>query len=64
MIYNSPKEGHGFDSVDEMGAPLGMENPTEAWHNIVRWLVKNGYSDDEIQMVLGENILDALEDVW
>jgi membrane dipeptidase len=41
-----------------------MENPTEAWHNIVRWLVKNGYSDEEIRMVLGENILDALEEVW
>jgi len=64
MIYNSPKEGHGFDSVEDMGAPLGMENPTEAWHNIVRWLVKNGYTDDEIQMVLGENILDSLEKVW
>ncbi|AGB38856.1 dipeptidase [Natronococcus occultus] len=63
-IYNSPKEGHGFSTVSDMGAPKGMENPTEAWENIVRWLVKNGYSDEEIEMVLGENILTALEKVW
>ena len=42
----------------------GMENPTEAWLNIPRWLVKEGYSDEEIAKVTGENVLRALEDVW
>ncbi len=42
----------------------GMENPTEAWRNIPRWLVKEGYSDEEIAKVTGENVLRALEEVW
>jgi membrane dipeptidase len=47
-----------FDYVE------GMENPTRAWHNIVRWLVDEGYGDDEIAKVTGENILRVLDDVW
>jgi membrane dipeptidase len=42
----------------------GMENPTEVWHNVVRWLVREGYSDREIAKVTGENVLRALEDAW
>ncbi|WP_053947837.1 dipeptidase [Halolamina sediminis] len=47
-----------FDYVE------GMENPTEAWHNIVRWLVREGYSDEEIRKVTGGNTLRVLETVW
>lgn len=42
----------------------GMENPTECWHNIVRWLIKEGYSATEIAKVTGGNILRVLEEVW
>jgi membrane dipeptidase len=42
----------------------GLENPTEAWTNIVRWLVKNDYSDSDIEKVLGENVLRALDAAW
>ena len=42
----------------------GMENPTEAWHNIVRWLVREGYTDEEIRKVTGGNTLRVLEAVW
>ena len=42
----------------------GLENPTEASHNIVRWLVKHGYSDDEISKVVGTNALRVLNEVW
>jgi len=42
----------------------GLENPTEAWTNIPRWLVANGYSDAEIRKVLGKNVLRALQQVW
>ncbi|MGM0717957.1 MAG: dipeptidase [Halobacteriota archaeon] len=42
----------------------GLENPTEAWNNIIRWLVKSDYTDEEIKKVLGENILHALEESW
>lgn len=42
----------------------GLENPTEAYNNIVRWLVKHGYSDDEIGKIVGENVLRVLKEVW
>lgn len=42
----------------------GMENIAEAWPNIVRWLVKHNYSDDEIAKVIGGNTLRVLREVW
>jgi membrane dipeptidase len=42
----------------------GLENPTENFRNIAGWLVKHGYSDSEIQAVLGGNILRLLSEVW
>ncbi|GIW52415.1 MAG: peptidase [Gemmatimonadales bacterium] len=42
----------------------GLENPTEGSKNIVRWLVKRGYSDADIAKVMGENILRVLREVW
>jgi membrane dipeptidase len=42
----------------------GMENPTEGYNNIIRWLVKHGYSDEEIMKVVGGNILRVLNEVW
>ena len=40
------------------------KNPTEGSHNILRWLVKHGYSDETIAKVMGENVLRVLKDVW
>jgi len=42
----------------------GVENPTEASVNIVRWLVGHGYSDDAIASVVGGNALRLLREVW
>lgn len=42
----------------------GLENPTEAWNNIPRWLVKEDYSDTEVEKVLGQNVLRVLDEVW
>lgn len=42
----------------------GLENPNEGWTNIVRWLVNEGYSDEEIRKVTGGNVLRVLEEVW
>jgi membrane dipeptidase len=42
----------------------GVENPGENFWNITRWLVKHGYSDSEIQAVLGGNIIRLLNEVW
>ncbi len=42
----------------------GLENPAEAFPNIVRWLVKHGYSDDDVAKVIGGNTMRVLEQVW
>ncbi len=42
----------------------GIENPAEGSINILRWLVKHGYSNEEIQRVMGGNALRLLRDVW
>jgi len=60
-------EFHGVElpaSTMENPYVEGLENPTEAWTNIPRWLVKHGYSDEEIRKVLGGNVLRVLETVW
>jgi len=53
--------GFDYPRVDYV---RGIENPAEAFPNVVRWLVKNGYSDDEIQKVIGKNALRVLKAAW
>lgn len=55
------KDAPEFEEVEYV---KGIENPTEGSHNILRWLVKHNYSDQEIAKVLGENVLRVLKDVW
>jgi membrane dipeptidase len=54
-------KGEEFESVTHVE---GLENPTEAMENIVRWLIKHGYSHEDIKKVMGENILRVLKEVW
>jgi membrane dipeptidase len=42
----------------------GLENPTEAFANIAAWLVRDGFTDEEIAKVLGGNVLRALRSIW
>lgn len=50
------------DYVDpEIDHVRGMDNPTEAWTNIVRWLVKKNYSDSAIRKMIGGNVLRVLK---
>ena len=42
----------------------GVENPTEASHNILRWLVKKNYADHDIAKVIGGNALRVMKEVW
>ena len=42
----------------------GLENPSEAFHNIAAWLVRDGLSDEDIIKVLGGNTLRALAGIW
>jgi membrane dipeptidase len=51
-------------AYEEVPYVKGLENPTEASVNILRWLVKHGYSDEDIRKVLGENALRVLKQVW
>ena len=53
--------GPAFEKVSYVA---GIENPTENFHNIIGWLVKHGYSDKDIQAVVGGNILRVLNQVW
>ncbi|MDX1744903.1 MAG: membrane dipeptidase [Halobacteriales archaeon] len=43
---------------------VGNENPTEAWNNIPRWLIKHGYTDAEVAAVTGGNTLRVLEETF
>jgi membrane dipeptidase len=49
---------------EEVEYVAGLENPTEGSANLVRWLVKHGYSDAGIAKVMGGNVLRVLNDVW
>ena len=42
----------------------GIENPAEAFPNIVRWMVTHGYSDNDIAKAVGANIMRVLDEVW
>lgn len=41
-----------------------LENPNETSHNILRWLVKHNYSDEDIAKVMGGNTIRFLKEVW
>ncbi len=64
----SLKESHGAGRPGQEYEPVeyvkGLENPTEGSKNIVRWLVKHGYSDEDIEKVMGGNALRVLGEVW
>jgi membrane dipeptidase len=55
---------HGSVQFQEVEFVDGIENPAEEFPNIVRWLVKHSYSDDDIAKVLGGNIMRVLKEVW
>jgi membrane dipeptidase len=51
-------------SYEEVDYVKGLENPTEASWNILRWLVKHNYSDEDIEKAIGGNALRVLSEVW
>jgi membrane dipeptidase len=60
----SMEKAYKMGEVQETEYVKGMENPSEASWNIIRWLIKQGYSDNDIEKVVGGNILRVLRDVW
>lgn len=49
--------------LEDPGYVRGLENPND-FVNIARWMIKNGYSDEEIKKIIGGNALKLLEKVW
>lgn len=58
-----PKRQPVLGGVIDPGYVKGLENPNE-YVNIARWMIKNGYSDTEIQKIIGLNALEMLKKVW
>ena len=56
--------GQGAPAFDRVPYVAGIENPVEGSKNILRWLVKRGYSDEDIGKVMGGNALRVLREVW
>jgi len=51
------------DGEVDPGYVKGLENPNE-YVNIMRWMIKHGYGDGEIQKVVGLNAMRLLRSVW
>jgi membrane dipeptidase len=60
----SIKSAHGAQQFPEVEFVDGVENPSEEFPNIVRWLVKHDYADADIDKVLGGNIMRVLKETW
>jgi membrane dipeptidase len=54
----------GASDIEKIEYVKGLENPTECSHNFVRYLVKSGYSDGEIEKAIGGNALRVLKEAW
>jgi membrane dipeptidase len=54
----------GSVQFDEVEFVDGIENPAEAFPNIVRWMVKHEYSDGDIAKAIGGNVMRVLEEAW
>jgi membrane dipeptidase len=61
LLGTAFKDAPPFEKVKYVN---GLENPTENFWNISGWLVKNGFSDQDIIAILGGNIMRALEEIW
>ena len=62
--YPRPEKQGGTNRNSLPEYVKGLENPTECLQNVTRWMVKNGYSDQEIVKVIGGNALRLLNQIW
>ena len=53
-----------IEQLKELKYVRGMENPTECLQNVCRWMIKHGYSDTEIQKIIGQNGYELVKKVW
>jgi membrane dipeptidase len=61
LSISSAHAGVEFEEVEYV---KGLENPSEVMPNVIRWLVKHGYSDQDIAKVAGQNVLRVLKETW
>jgi len=52
------------EQLKELKYVRGMENPSECLQNVCRWMIKHGYSDAEIQKIIGQNGFELVKKVW
>ncbi|OZM77975.1 dipeptidase [Pseudonocardia sp. MH-G8] len=57
-------DAHRGPRYEQVPYVAGLENPTECFPNIIGWLVKHGYSDEDITKVIGGNIMRVLQEIW
>jgi len=60
----SLKSATAGETFEEVPYVKGLENPSECFPNIARWLVAHGYSRQDIGKVLGKNALRVLKETW
>lgn len=53
-----------IEQLKELKYVRGMENPSECLQNVARWMIKHGYSDPEIQKIIGRNGYNLVKKVW
>lgn len=63
-LKSAEKQGGAEAAFPRVDYVEGLENPTEACENILRWLVAEGYSDEDIEKAVGGNVLRVLGEVW
>jgi membrane dipeptidase len=61
MSLNAAEASDNYERVEYVD---GLENPAECFTNIIGWLVSHDYPDDDIERVIGGNVLRVLEQVW
>ena len=62
--HMSIEQSRAKGRVNEVSYVEGLENPSETFPNIIRWLVKHNYADDEIEKAIGGNALRVLREAW
>jgi membrane dipeptidase len=62
-MHLSIAKAHAGTKYQEVEYVDGLENPAD-YPNIVRWLVKQGYKDEDIGKAIGGNALRVMKQVW
>lgn len=56
-------ESHGNQDYETLSFVEGLENPTEAMSNMIKWMIKKNYKVQEIEKIVGGNALRILQNI-